>query len=228
VEKRDRAALIPETPQVLRRIGFRFMTLVLPVLALPGTVPAAPDRPAKGDTSHAQVPQIELHVGIPGLAYIGQPLADLVKKFPAAQVVPFSKQDDAVIVKINGAGISCIAVGEPADLKIASVGFNLDGANEGMSEGSFRTLKGIGKGSTVNDLLDAYGQPVEILGDKPRGALRRDVPLEDASVPKLYQYANGDGSVKTNFLVVNHQVKRVVVNDLAPLDQHIVKASPKK
>jgi hypothetical protein len=206
---------------VWRGIGFPTVTLLL--LALPGPATAAPDPSAKDDTRHGEMPAIELHVGIPGFAYIGQPLADLVKKFPGAQVHLFAKQDDAAIVKVGGLGISCIAVGEPPDLKIASVGFNLDGVYEGMSEGDFRTSKGIGKGSTVNDLLDAYGQPTEILGERPRGALRRNVPLEDASVPKLYQYASQDGSVKTNFLVQDHQVKRLIMNDLAPLDRHVVK-----
>src|SRR2546422_7394017 len=56
----------------------------------------------------------------------------------------------------------------PKDLKLASVGFNLDGVHEGMTEGRFRTSKGIGKGSTVNDLLEAYGEPAEILAEKPR------------------------------------------------------------
>src|SRR2546422_7073671 len=111
----------------------------------------------------------------------------------------------------------------PKDLKLASVGFNLDGVHEGMTEGRFRTSKGIGKGSTVNDLLEAYGEPAEILAEKPRGALKRKVNLEDPAVLKMYQYASEDGSVKTFFLVEGHQVKRVVVNHLAPLDEHIVK-----
>jgi hypothetical protein len=211
---------------VCRAIGFAIIALVL--LALSGPVPGAPDRPAPDVTRQAEMPPIELHVGIPGYAYIGQALADLVKRFPGARVVPFAKQEDAVVVKIGAKGISCIAVGEPPDLKVASVGFNLDGDQEGLSEGRFRTSKGIGKGSTVNDLLDAYGQPAEILGDKAHGAMRRDVPLEDPSVPKLYQYSNPDGSVKTNFLVQDHQVKRLIVNELAPLDRHVVKGRSKK
>jgi len=69
------------------------------------------------------------------------------------------------------------------DLKIASVGFNVDGVHNGVSEGNFRTGKGIGKGSTVNDVLEAYGQPVEILGQQPAGALKRKVaPDDDPSV----------------------------------------------
>ena len=171
---------------------------------------------------------IELHVGVPGLAYIGQPLQDFRTKFPKAEVAPFSGQEDAMSVKAGDAGISCIAVGGPGDLKLASVGFNLEGSYEGLAEGDYRTRQGIGKGSTVNDLLGAYGKPVDILGERPRGALRRPRPGGDASARQKYLYANADGSVRTYFLVENSRVTRVVVNDLGPLDQHIVKASPKK
>jgi hypothetical protein len=77
-------------------------------------------------------------------------------------------------------------------------------------------------------VLEAYGQPVEILAEQPKGALRRKVAPDDPSIPKLYQYANEDGSVKTHFLIVDHRVMRIVVNQLAPLDQHIVKGGQKK
>ena len=189
---------------------------------------AAPNPPAKEGSGAGKTSPIELHIGIRDLVYIGQPLADLVKKFPGAKVLPFSGQDDAASVRIAAEGISCIAVGMPGDLKVASIGFNLDGAFEGMAETRYRTSKGIGKGSTVNDLLEAYGQPVEVLGEQPRGALRKTVPHESPSAVKMYQYKNEDGAVKTFFLVQENLVRRVVVNDLQPLDQHVVKGSPKK
>jgi hypothetical protein len=198
------------------------------LLALSLPVFAAPDPPPKGNSGAGRTPPIELHVGIRDLVYIGQPLADLVKKFPGARVLPFSGQDDAANVRIAEAGISCIAVGKPGDLKVASIGFNLDGVYEGMAETPYRTGKGIGKGSTVNDLLEAYGQPFEVLGEQPRGALHKSVPIESPSVPKMYQYKNEDGGVKTFFLIQDHLVRRVVVNDLQPLDQHVVKGRPKK
>jgi hypothetical protein len=211
----------------MRRGGLHIVTLLL--LALPVPASSAPDRPAKKDSRPGEALQIEMHVGIPGYIFIGQPLAEVRKKFPEAKVVPFSGQKDAMIVKIAEAGISCIAVGPAEDLKVASVGFNVDGVHNGVSEGNFRTGKGIGKGSTVNDVLEAYGQPVEILGQQPSGALKRKVaPDDDPSVPKMYQYASSDGSVKTYFLVVDHLVKRIVVNQLAPLDEHIVKGGPQK
>ena len=204
----------------------RTITLLLLALAVPAL--AAPEAPVKGNADAGKTRQIELHVGIRDFVFIGQPLTDLIKKFPAASVHPFASQDDAVNVRIAEAGISCIAVGTPGELKVASVGFNLDGAAEGMAEAPYRTDKGFGKGSTVNDLLEAYGQPVDVLGQEPRGALRKPVPVESPSAPKMYQYKNEDGSIKTFFLVQDHLVRRVVVNDLQPLDQHIVKGGPKK
>ena len=184
---------------------------------------------AGGDAPKQERPAgtIELHIGVPGLAYIGQPLQDFLKKFSKAEVTPFSGQDDAVTVKVKEAGISCIAVGHPGELKLASVGFNLDGAYEGMAESDYRTGQGIGKGSTVNDLLGVYGKPVDILGERPRSALRRPRPGGDPPARQKYYYASADGTVRTYFLVDTSRVTQVVVNDLRPLDEHIVKAPPK-
>ncbi len=184
---------------------------------------------AGADVAKAERPVriIELHIGVPGLAYIGQSLQEFQKKFPRAQVTPFSGQQDAVTVKVPEAGISCIAVGHPGEFKLASVGFNLDGSYEGMAEGDYRTSRGIGKGSTVNDLLGAYGRPVDILGGRPRGALRRPRLGGDPPARQKYEYANADDTVRTYFLVDTSRVTQVVVNDLRPLDEHVVKAPPK-
>ncbi len=212
----------------MRQRGSRTAVLISLLTASLSALVAA-DRPGREGSGLVETQTIEIHVGIRGLAYIGQPLTDLIKKLPGAQVNPFSGQDDAVTVNIADAGISCIAVGSPGDLRIASVGFNLDGVFEGIKETKYRTSKGIGKGSTVNDLLEAYGQPVEVLGEQqPRDSLHRTVPLESPAVPKMYQYKNEDGAIKTFFLVQDHLVKRVVVNELAPLDQHVIKGRPKK
>jgi len=200
--------------------------LLLLALSLP--VFGAPQPPGKKDKGADTKPPIELHVGIRDLVYIGQPLSDLIKRFPGAKVHPFSGQEDAVNVQIAEAGISCIAVGNPGELKVASIGFNLDGAYDVMAETPYRTGKGIGKGSTVNDLLEAYGQPFEVLGQEPRGALRKRPAVESPSAPKMYQYKSEDGGIKTFFLVQDHLVRRLVVNDLQPLDQHVVKGRPKK
>jgi hypothetical protein len=203
-----------------------FALLFLLGLSLP--VQAAPNPPADATAPHGGAASIELHVGIRDLVYIRQPLAELTKKFPAAKVAPFAGQEDAATVKIGEEGITCIAVGTPGDLKLASIGFNMVGTTDGMAETKYRTDKGIGAGSTVNDVLEAYGQPLEVLGEQPRGALKKTVPLDSPSLAKMYQYKNEDGTVKTFFLIKDHLVQRVVVNDLAPLDQHIVKGGPKK
>src|SRR5262245_55742423 len=200
-------------------------TLVLLALAAPAA--GAPGPSPAATPQKAQPRAIEMHVGIPTLVYLGQTLTEVLKKFPRAEVLPFSKQEDVKIVKIAEEGISCLVVGDPGDLKVASIGFNMDGAHEGIVEGKFRTRQGIGKGSTVNDVLETYGQPVEILAEKPKGALQRKPEPDNPAVPKMYQYANEDGSIKTYFLIVDHLVKRVVVNQLAPLDKHVVKGGQK-
>ena len=127
---------------------------------------------------------------------------------------------------VNPGSQAC--VGNPGDLKLASVGFNLDGTYPGMAESAYRTSKGIGKGSTVNDLLEAYGRPAEISGGRPRGQSRRPRPGGDPPQRQKYQYANADNTVRTYFLVDENRVTQIVVNDLRPLDKHIVKATPKK
>jgi len=211
-------------PRALVAVATAALALVS-VAALPdagsGAAPPAAQRP---DATHT----IEIHVGVAGVAYIGQPLGDLVHRFPAAQVEAFAKQADAAVVRIPDAGISCYVVGDdPKDLRVASVGFNFEETYQGVSEAGYRTSKGIGKGSTVNDLLEAYG-PAEILGDRAQPpALRRHAPPEDPNAPRKYQYASPDASVKTYFVVEGARVLRVVINHLAPLDKHILKNRPK-
>ena len=189
---------------------------------------AAPAPPSESTAPHAGTASIELYVGIRDLVYIGQPLTELIKKFPGAKVLPFAGQDDAATVRVGGEGITCLAVGAPGELKLASIGFNMAAAPEEMTVTKYRTDKGIGSGSTVNDVLEAYGQPVEVLGQQPKGALRQTVPLESSTLAKMYQYQNEGGTVKTFFLIKDNIVRRLVINDLAPLDQHIVKGGPKK
>ena len=171
---------------------------------------------------------IDLHAGIPGVAYIGQPLKELLGKFPAARVTPFAGQDDAVTVQIPELGISCVATGlKPDDLVVATAGFNLEGNYEGVSECGCRTREGIGKGSTVNDLLGTYGAPREIVG--PRGGnplLKRRPEPEDPHAPKRYQYGSPDGRRTTSFVVQDARVLRIVVYDLAPIDRHLLKRRP--
>ena len=224
-----RASESTRFPLPRARAGVAAAALALAsVAALPAVGAGAPaSRPLAipgPDAAHT----IEIHVGVAGVAYIGQPLGDLVRRFPSAQVEPFAKQEDAAMVKIPESGISCYAVGDdPRDLRVASVGFNFEETYQGVSEAGYRTNKGIGKGSTVNDLLEAYG-PAEIGGERSQPpALRRRSPPEDPNAPRKYQYASPDGSVKTYFVVEGARVLRVVINHLAPLDKHILKNRPK-
>jgi hypothetical protein len=222
-----------DTTRTLRLLGT--LLILLPAVLLAGEEPPAP--PPAGTTAAGDGPAaatgtdaaqtIELHTGIPGVVFIGQSLEDLLKRFPAADITAFAGQDDAVTVKVPAAGISCIAVGAPDTLKVASVGFNLDGTYEGISEGNFRTGKGIGKGSTVNDLLEAYGPPVDLVMPRPKGPAPKPGAKVDPSVPQKYQYENESGAIRTYFLVENYRVTRIVVNELKSLEQHLIKGRPK-
>ncbi len=188
--------------------------------------PRAEGATAGGDPSRV----IEIHVGIPGMVYLGQPVNDLRARFPKATVTPFANQNDAAVVTAPDAGISCYVVGPtPDDLKVASVGFVLEGTYMGAIEGGFRTREGIGKGSTVNDLLEKYGKPAEITGERATTpALRLQGQKEDPNAPQKYHYLSPDQKVKTYFVVQGSRVLRVVINDLEPLGRHILKRSPEK
>jgi hypothetical protein len=217
----------------MRRLLATLLILLPTALVAAGDPPAPPPATKTAAEGPPAAPKsdktltVELHSGIPGMAFIGQSLEDLLKRFPGADVSAFAGQDDAVTVKVPAVGISCIAVGAPDSLKVASVGFNLEGMYEGMAEGNFRTGKGIGKGSTVNDLLEAYGPPIDMMSARPRGPAPRADAKEDPSLPRKYQYVNESGSVRTYFSVENYRVTRIVVNELAPLEQHLIKARPK-
>lgn len=198
-----------------------FCALACAAATPPRAAPSSPE-----ETSHT----IVMHVGVPGVAYIGQPLKELLAKFPHAKQTPFAKQEDVVIVSIPDQGLSCYAVGPaPDSLTLASVGFNFDETYEGVQAGDYRTREGIGRGSTVNDLLGTYGPPETVAGERsPSSALRRSSPPGDRDGPKKYTYASPDGKVKTYIVVEGYRVMRLVVNDLAPLKQYLLKTPPEK
>jgi hypothetical protein len=185
--------------------------------------PAAPDEAGgqrDGDPSRI----IRLHVGIPDRVFIGQQRDLLLRSFPDAETVPFAGQSDAFTVRAKTAGLSCVLAGAtPDELRVASIGFNLDGTYEGIAEGVWRTAEGIAKGSTVNDLLGTYGQPSEIVD---KGARRRAGTSPDPNLPKLYQYRNEDRTITTSFVVQQNRVVRIVLNHLEPLERHLLRRSP--
>ncbi len=201
-----------------------------PAAARPAAGKAAASAPKAPATKPSGSRLIDIHIGIPGRAYLGQTLQNLRSQFPTADVTPFAGQEDAFVAAIPEEGISCYVVGpSPDDLKVASVGFNFDQSYMGAKEGDFRTREGIGKGSTVNDLLGTYGRPAEISGERSgKPLLRRGAQNDDPDAPKKYQYASADGATKSYFVVQHDRVLRVVINDLAPLNRHLLKHPPEK
>jgi len=207
--------------------------LLVPLLvSIPGVLSAAgvPEgsTPAPGPADTHRV--IAMHVGIPERVYLGQPLKELLEHFPKARVVPFAGQSDALQVQILDAGISCLVTGSsPEELQVSAVGFNFDLRYEGVAGGDFRTVEGIGRGSTVEDLMRAYGPPSEVIGPKTNKLQRRPADTSadaDIDLPRKHLYNNPDGTVSTYFVVEQGSVRRVSINDLAPLDRHILRRGP--
>jgi hypothetical protein len=225
--KRHGIGRAPGLPLILTALMLLIAPAVRPA-EKPDPATAAPGKAGR-DTSRDASKIVALHVGIPGVAFIGQTLADLKKKFPAAEVKPFAKQIDAAVVTAADAGISCIVVGSsPDDLRVASVGFILDGTYQGSREGGYRTREGIGKGSTVNDLLERYGKPTEVTGERAANpALSMSGKPEEPKGAKKYHYASADRKIKTYFVVDASRVTRVVINDLDPLNAHLLKRPAK-
>ena len=198
---------------LLRVTGLACLILATSPIAAGTPGPAAP----------ADATILRLHVGIPGRAFIGQGREELLKQFPGAQVTPFGKDHQAFTVRLPDAGLSFVLAGPPPEgPRVASAGFNLDGVYEGMREGLYRTAEGIGKGSTVNDLLAAYGQPADIVDPSAGRGRGRSAPAPPGA-PKLYQYPREDGAVTTSFVIQSDMVVRIVINDLEPLNRHILR-----
>ncbi len=207
---------------------FLFALFLLSAGTAPGAAapPTAPSDAGKGSQPEA-ARTIEMHKGVAGLAYIGQPLKDFLGKFPRARPIPFAKQEDAVIVKVPEAGISCMAVGPAGEMKVASVGFNWRAGYEGLAENAYRTSEGIGKGSTINDLLATYGRPTRISAERTNNPGAKGNPMPaDPGAPQKYSYGNAGATVTTYFVVEGSDIARVVINHLAPLERHILKRPP--
>jgi len=188
-----------------------------PAAAAKPPVAAKPATPAKA---------IVLHGGVPGLVYLGQPLTEFLSKFPGATSTPFAGQNDVVRIQIPDQGISVLAMGmTPASMTIESIGFNWQGTYEGVKAGTRRTAEGIGPGSNVNELLEAYGKPAEIAQESRKGALAQNTaPGPDATLRYLYRSA--DATAATFFIVKGSDVMRMATSHPASVERYILKKGP--
>ncbi|HYV84689.1 MAG TPA: hypothetical protein VFB49_02160 [Patescibacteria group bacterium] len=200
------------------------MTLFL-ALAMVAPSGAAAPRPAKAEES------IAMHTGVPGKAYIGQPLTEFLARFPGTKSLPFAKQDDVVRLQVAGEGISALAMGAtPATMTIESIGFNFEGTYEGVAAGRRRTVEGIGPGSTINDMLGTYGKPAETASEKRHVSLTPSQPQGGAGAPPApadptrYIYHSADGGTVTYFVIKDAMVVRMVINRLESIKKHLMDA----
>ena len=219
VPEGDRAAAC-YNPHLMRKF---FLSCALALLVWP--VQARQDGEPAGTTGDADRDRIEMHVGIPGLVYVGQSLTDLKTQFSEIESTSFAGDEKVRIVRILDRGVSCLVAGDSEEvMQVISVGFNFEGTYEGVGESGYRTSEGIGKGSTVNDLLGIYGR-AEITGSGRKNSMQRRNPNAppDPNEPKKYLFASDDGSVKTYFQSEGARVVRMVINHLALIDQYILK-----
>jgi hypothetical protein len=197
----------------------RVALLAIALAGLAGVDGAAPKPEAGGTAATRDV--IALHVGVPGEAYIGQPLAEFLAHFPGARSEPFAQQKDVVRVQVAAEGISALAMGNtPASMTVESIGFNFSDAYEGVSPGKRRTVEGIGSGSSVNELLEIYGRPVQTTPEKHHGS----APAGQERVRHLYRSA--DGAVTSYFVVEGSRVLRLAMSRTASIDRFLLKRGP--
>jgi hypothetical protein len=199
------------------------ITTLLLALAMAAPTGAAPAHPAKAEEP------IKMHAGVPGQAYLGQPLAEFLAHFPAAKSMPFAKQNDVVRLQVANEGISALAMGAtPAAMTIESIGFNFEGTYEGVVAGKRRTVEGIGPGSTINDMLGTYGKPAETASEKRHGGLAPKpgdaAPAPDPADPTRFIYHSADGGTVTYFVVKDAMVVRMVMNRLASIKKYLMDA----
>jgi hypothetical protein len=182
-----------------------------PVTAAVETRPARPPAP------------IVLHQGIPGQVFLGQPLAEFIAAFPTAETSPFAGQADVVRLQVPDAGISALAMGlTPAVMTIESIGFNFHGVYEGVAASARRTTEGVGQGSTVNDLLGAYGRPAETAPEARRGMLAPST-APDRNAPVRYLYRSADATIATYFVVEGTRVLRMAMSRPASVERWVLR-----
>ncbi|HKQ96485.1 MAG TPA: hypothetical protein VJV75_01290 [Candidatus Polarisedimenticolia bacterium] len=186
--------------------------------------PAKPTAAAKPPAAPSK--SIVLHSGVPGLVYLGQPIAEFMAKFPGAVSTPFAGQADVVRLQVADQGISVLAMGvSPATMTVESIGFNWQGQYEGVKAGTRRTSEGIGPGSTVNELLEAYGKPADIAQETRKGALAPNQPPgPDATL--RYLYRSSDATAATFFIVKGSSVMRMATSRPASVERYILKKAP--
>ena len=205
------------------------MRLSLILLALAMASPPQDGRasvpPAQGS---APAEAIQLHLGVPGLVYIGQPLSEFLAKFPTASTKPVPGQPEIVKLQVPDQGISCLAMGRtPPSMTIESIGFNFGAPYEGVLGGRRRTVEGIGGGSTVNDLLGSYGRPTGTSTEGPEGwPSRRKSTADDPGAPVRHHYQSADGTVTTYFVIEGHEVVRMAITRPAEMEKHLSKRPP--
>jgi hypothetical protein len=207
------------------------MTTMALFLALAMAAPAGTAAPR---TPNAEE-RIRMHAGVPGKAYLGQPLNDFLAHFPGAKSLPFAKQTDVLRLQVTGEGISALAMGAtPGSMTIESIGFNFEGTYEGIGAGKRRTVEGIGPGSTINDMLGTYGKPAETASEKRHGTLAPQhgaggaAPAApdpaDPADPTRYIYHSPDGGTVTYFVVHDAKVVRMVLNRLGSIKKYLMDA----
>lgn len=202
------------------------VTALLLALAMAAPTGAAAPRPPKAEES------IRMHAGVPGKAYLGQPLTDFLARFPGAKSMPFAKQTDVLRLQVASEGISALAMGAtPASMTIESIGFNFEGTYEGIAAGKRRTAEGIGPGSTINDMLGTYGKPAETASEKRHGTLAPQHGADgaapaapDPADPTRYIYHSADGATVTYFVVKDTMVVRMVLNRPGSIKKYLMDA----
>ncbi|HYV17609.1 MAG TPA: hypothetical protein VFC25_01110 [Verrucomicrobiae bacterium] len=201
-----------------------------PAAAVPAPAAAVPDTkaaPEPGPATDASKDVIQMHVGIPGTIFLGQPLTDVLAHFPGVKKVPFANQPQVVQLQIPEQGISALAMGEtPASMTVESIGFNFAETYEGVSPGANRTVEGIGTGSNVNELLEAYGKPAESGPEAHRAAVAPVTPAPgktEAPERIRHLYRSEDGQVATYFIVEGSRVLRMAMSRPASVQRYVVR-----
>jgi hypothetical protein len=168
-----------------------------------------------------------MHVGIPGIIWLGEPLTEVLARFPDVKKIPFANQPQVVQLQVPEQGISALAMGQtPASMTVESIGFNFAEPYEGVPPGSNRTVEGIGAGSNVNELLEAYGKPAESSSEAHHGTIAPVAPGQGKTGPAeriRHLYRSEDGQVATYFIVEGSRVLRMAMSRPASVQRFVLK-----